>query len=72
MTLIRSSVDYRLNELTQVTGKHWAMNYHPDKGGEIIQPNGMEVHFETLNEALDVLSNIFEVIRSGDTKWCLQ
>jgi hypothetical protein len=48
------------------------MCYHQDRGGEIIQPNGMEIPFQTLNEALDILSGIFEVVRNGDTAWCLK
>lgn len=72
MTLIRSSVDYQLKELTKLTDKYWSMSYHPDRGGEIIQPNGMEIHFDTLNEALAILGEMLTIIRNGDTDWCLK
>lgn len=71
MTLIRSSIDYQLGELTKVTGKYWAMNYHPDYGGEIIQPNGIEIHFDTLNEALSILGEVLDIVKRGEMAWCL-
>jgi hypothetical protein len=73
MTLIKSSITYQLNELGELTKKDWNVALNPgEDGGVITQPNGIEVFFNSLNEALSILSDTLEIVRTGDTKWCLE
>lgn len=71
MTMIESSIDYQLQELSELTHRAWKVNYNPEKGGLITQPNGIEVIFQTWAECLHILSETLEIVRKGDTKWCL-
>ena len=71
MSLIECSINSQLNELSNITKNVWGLVHNPDYGGVITQPNGVEVTYETLNEALSILTDTLTIVKTGDIGWCL-